>query len=270
MFTQTDKIAKLQRLVKQIDKWDSLRDLPPILRIGKPDLSIGSPEFQEWRDKVTAAIALIFGEYSHYIDDFNEISYTDILAMLSRVSGGAETKLWNGLAQAKRLLQTMIDEIKATEERSSFAAKKILEETSAVKQCVFIAHGRSPLWARLQLYLQDELGLRVVNFESESRAGEPAVSILTKMLGEADFAILVLTAEDETATGSMRARQNVIHEVGLFQSKLGFNKAIFLKQEGVEDFTNVAGLQYIPFSDNKIEQTFYELRRTLEREGLIS
>ncbi|MDQ2856898.1 MAG: nucleotide-binding protein [Acidobacteriota bacterium] len=91
-----------------------------------------------------------------------------------------------------------------------------------------------------------------------------------QLLSEANFAILILTAEDETATGSMRARQNVVHEVRLFQSKLGFNKAILLKQEGVEDFTNVAGLQYIAFKDNKIDQAFYELRRTLEREGLIS
>ncbi len=148
-------------------------------------------------------------------------------------------------------------------------ARLAREPERAIKS-VFIGHGRSPLWARLQLYLQDELGLHVINFESESRTGDSVVSILTKMLGEANFAILILTAEDETATGSMRARQNVIHEVGLFQSKLGFNKAILLKQEGVEDFTNIAGLQYLPFSDNKIEQSFYELRRTLEREGLIS
>src|SRR5712691_9631842 len=129
--------------------------------------------------------------------------------------------------------------------RTRHCRRKSRDGVRAIKRTVFIGHGRNPLWARLQLYLQDELGLRVINFESESRTGESVVSILTQMLGEANFAILLLTAEDETATGSMRARQNVIHEVGLFQSKLGFNKAILLKQEGVEDFTNVAGLQYI-------------------------
>ena len=189
------------------------------------------------------------------------------MAQLYAPRGAAMAK---GLAKAKAILRTMIKESESTEEGPSFPATKAFEERSAVNQCVFIGHGRSPLWARLQLHLQNDLGLRVVNFESESRTGKPAVSILTKMLGEAEFAILVLTGEDETATGSMRARQNVIHEVGLFQSKLGFDKAILLKQEGVEDFTNVAGLQFIAFSDNKIEQSFYELDRTLRREGLIS
>lgn len=270
MFTQKDKIAKLQRLTKQIDEWNSQRDLPPILRIGKPALSVNSEEFQEWRGKVTAAVSLIFGEHSHYIDDLNEIPYTDILDQMSRVAGKEETKIWTGLETARRLLQSMVDEIQESEEIPSPTANKTRVRTDAIKQGVFIGHGRSPLWARLQLYLQDELGLRVINFESESRIGDSVVSILTKMLSEAKFAILLLTAEDETATGSMRARQNVIHEVGLFQSKLGFNRTVLLKQEGVEDFTNVAGLQYILFSDNKIEQSFYELRRTLEREGVIS
>jgi predicted nucleotide-binding protein len=270
MFTQTDKIAKLQRFVKQIDAWDTLRiarGFGPVFEIGNPPLTVGSSEFQEWQGKVTAAIVLIFGEHSRYVDDFKEIDYSNTLAQLF---GPPEGAMGKGLAQAKELLQTMIGEIKASEVTHSLVAKSTLQETSAVKPCVFIGHGRSPLWARLQLHLQDDLGLRVVNFESESRAGESAVSILTKMLGEAQFAILLLTAEDETATGSMRARQNVIHEVGLFQSKLGFNRAILLKQESVEDFTNLAGLQCIPFSENKIEQAFYDLGRTLKREGLIS
>jgi len=42
-----------------------------------------------------------------------------------------------------------------------------------------------------------------------------------------------------------------------------------LQQEGVEEFSNIAGLQVIRFSDNKIEAGFYELDRTLRREGII-
>lgn len=89
------------------------------------------------------------------------------------------------------------------------------------------------------------------------------------MLDEASFAVLILTAEDETASGSKRARQNVIHEAGLFQGRLGFRRAILLIQENLEDFSNVAGLQHIPFVGDRIEQTFYELQRVLKREGLI-
>jgi predicted nucleotide-binding protein len=137
------------------------------------------------------------------------------------------------------------------------------------EQCVFIGHGRSPLWARLQIFLEKDLRLNTVSYESESRVGEQIVSILEQMLGQATFAVLILTAEDETAEGARRARQNVIHEAGLFQGKLGFRRAVVLRQEGAEDFSNIAGLQYISFSGNGIDQTFHQLRKVLEKEGLI-
>lgn len=135
---------------------------------------------------------------------------------------------------------------------------------------VFIGHGRSPLWARLQVFLQNDLKLATLNYETESRVGDSIVPILKKMLDESGFAVLVLTAEDQTESGAKRARQNVVHEAGLFQGRLGFKKAILLVQGGIEDFSNIAGLQHIPFSGDHIEQTFYDLQRVLKREGLIS
>ena len=125
MFTQQDKIAKLHRLIKQIDEWNyqrKVRAYGPVFAIGNP-LSIGSSEFQEWRSKVKAAIGLIFGEHSHYIDDFEEIQYTDFLEHLSALAGEPNTKLWRGLETARGLLQAMIDEIKASEESPSTEGK---------------------------------------------------------------------------------------------------------------------------------------------------
>ena len=93
---------------------------------------------------------------------------------------------------------------------------------------------------------------------------------LEELLNQASFAILIMTAEDETSEGTVRARQNVIHEAGLFQGRLGFHKVVILKQSETEEFSNIAGLQYIPFSEDKIEQCFYELQRKLKKSGMIS
>lgn len=134
---------------------------------------------------------------------------------------------------------------------------------------VFIGHGRNKLWARVQLFLQDDLKLETVSFESESRTSETIVNILEQFLNEASFAILIMTAEDETSEGKIRARQNVIHEAGLFQGRLGFEKVVILKQSETEDFSNLAGLQYIPFTGENIEQCFYELQRKLKKSGMI-
>lgn len=145
----------------------------------------------------------------------------------------------------------------------------VSDKQTVSNPCIFIGHGRSKLWSRLNMYLENELCLETVAYESESRVGEFIVQILEKMLDQATFAVLVLTAEDEMAGGSRRARQNVIHEAGLFQGRLGFKRAVILKHDGLEDFTNVEGLQYIGFSEDKIEQTFYELEKVLKREGML-
>ena len=106
--------------------------------------------------------------------------------------------------------------------------------------------------------------------ESEVRTSKSIVPILSAMLNQASFAVIVLTAEDVTASGEFRGRQNVIHEAGLAQGKLGFERVVILKQEGVEEPSNLAGLQYLSFPGNRIEKAFYELQSALRRGGLIS
>jgi predicted nucleotide-binding protein len=62
---------------------------------------------------------------------------------------------------------------------------------------------------------------------------------------------------------------NVVHEAGLFQGRLGFTKAIVLLEEGCEEFSNIEGLGQIHFPKDNIKAAFEEIRRVLEREGLI-
>ncbi|WP_299762755.1 nucleotide-binding protein [uncultured Pontibacter sp.] len=147
--------------------------------------------------------------------------------------------------------------------------KPLPQKKSSGSGQIFIGHGRSKLWARLQIFLKDDLNLKTLTFEDESRTSESIINVLGEFLNKSSLAILVMTAEDDTADGKLRARQNVIHEAGLFQGRLGFDKVIILKQDGIEEFSNIAGLQYIPFSGDNIEQCFYELQRKFKKLGLI-
>jgi predicted nucleotide-binding protein len=86
------------------------------------------------------------------------------------------------------------------------------------------------------------------------------------MARNASFALLVHSAEDEQADGGLRARENVVHETGLFQGRLGFQRAIILREEGCEDFSNIAGIQEIRFHTRNIKETFGEVVATIRRE----
>jgi predicted nucleotide-binding protein len=134
---------------------------------------------------------------------------------------------------------------------------------------VFIGHGRSLVWREVKDFVQDRLGLPWDEFNRVPVAGVTNIARLSEMLDAAAIALLVLTAEDELADGDIQARMNVVHEAGLFQGRLGFTKAIVLLEDGCKEFTNIQGLGQIRFPKGQVSSTFEELRRVLEREGLI-
>lgn len=148
-----------------------------------------------------------------------------------------------------------------------------MEEHKNEKQTktkVFIGHGRSVAWRDLKDFIQDRMHLPWDEFNRVPIAGLSNTARLTQMLDEAAIAFLVMTAEDELADGSHLARQNVIHEAGLFQGRLGFERAIILLEEGCTEFSNIQGLGQIRFPKNNIKAAFEDIRSVLEREGIAS
>jgi predicted nucleotide-binding protein len=141
-----------------------------------------------------------------------------------------------------------------------------LPEQAKPPTSIFIGHGRSSLWRDLKDHLAEKHGYRVEAYEVGARAGHTIRDILEDMLDKSSFACLVLTAEDDMANGTQRARQNVIHETGLFQGRLGFSRAIVLLEDGAEEFSNIYGVQQIRFAKGNIKETFGEVLATLRRE----
>jgi hypothetical protein len=111
--------------------------------------------------------------------------------------------------------------------KKSLAHSDISDKKFVSSPCVFIGHGRNKLWARLKMYLEDELALPVIAYESESHTSESIVPVLEKILDQATFAVLVLTAEDETKVGTLRARQNVFMRQASFKDDWDSEELLF-------------------------------------------
>ena len=157
--------------------------------------------------------------------------------------------------------------IKAGSHLERMSRKKVVADRIGTK--VFIGHGRSLAWREVKDFVQDRLALPWDEFNRVPVAGVTNIARLSEMLDAAAIALLVLTAEHELADGDIQARMNVVHEAGLFQGRLGFTRAIVLLEDGCKEFTNVQGLGQIRFLKGQVSSTFEELRRVLEREGLI-
>ncbi|WP_330478206.1 nucleotide-binding protein [Streptomyces platensis] len=169
------------------------------------------------------------------------------------------------------------DEISRSREKTSQAQEESGDVTGVKvdakgqrAECIFIGHGQSHSWRELKDFITDRLGLPYEEFNRISPAGVTTVARLVELLNSSAFAFLIMTAEDETRDGAVRARQNVIHEAGLFQGRLGFNRAIVMLEEGCEEFSNIHGLSQIRFPKGDLAAKFEEVRRVLEREGLLA
>jgi predicted nucleotide-binding protein len=175
---------------------------------------------------------------------------------------------------AATVLENGIDALKSVTEESANHIRRLLPRRGKISpsasKAVFIGHGASPLWRELKDFLKDRLGLSVDEFNRVPTAGKPTATRLSELLDAAGFAFLIMTGEDQQADGRLRARENVIHEAGLFQGKLGFPKAIILLEDGCEEFSNIHGLGQIRFPKGNIRAAFEEVRAVLEREGLLS
>ena len=131
---------------------------------------------------------------------------------------------------------------------------------------VFIGHGRDESWRTLSDSLEKKHLFRTEAFEFGANAGHVTRSILERLLQDSSFALLVMTAENPDPAGLMHARDNVIHEAGLFQGHLGFDRALVVLEDGCEEFSNIHGVQQLRFARGQIEAVVGDVLAALRRE----
>lgn len=165
------------------------------------------------------------GDSTWHYDNFDEF-----FADYRKFSGYSYLQVWGGDFQLSvstnhRRVETGITapsrlEIEAVSEvfEKHAAQSKLPDEPTpeAEKPLIFIGHGRNNAWRDLKDHLHDKHDVRVEAYETGARAGHTIRDVLEEMIEKSSFAILVMTGEDEQADSQLRARQNVIHEAGLF------------------------------------------------------
>ncbi len=127
-----------------------------------------------------------------------------------------------------------------------------------VNNKVFVVYGhdeqaRTRLDAMLRRWGLDPLILDQLPSE-----GQTIIEKLEKYTGEAKFGVVLATPDDEgyrrnhPDEKALRARQNVVLELGMLLSTLGRSKVAILlqQQENMERPSDIQGLIYIPFKDN--------------------
>ena len=172
--------------------------------------------------------------------------------------GAAHRPNYYSRAQLEGLLRS-IDQIFETRANSELAAP-----ASKPEPRVFISHGRSLDWTKVQPHIERDLNVRTLELAQEPNMGRSVLGKLDEETRKCTYAVIVMTGDDADATGGARARQNVIHEIGYFQARYGLSRVCLLHEDGTNIMSNIHGLVYIPFTKGNVAMTFGHLMRELK------
>ncbi len=140
---------------------------------------------------------------------------------------------------------------------------------------VFIVYGHD-LAARNELeLLLHRMDLEPIILSNLPAEGDTVIEKLERYIGQhgkVGFACVLLTPDDEgCAMGQPdqkrpRARQNVVLELGMVLASLGRRHVAILRQESVEDPSDIAGLIWIEFK-NSVAEVGPRLFKELSKAG---
>ncbi|MEN7430433.1 nucleotide-binding protein [Chromobacterium sp. TRC.1.1.SA] len=143
------------------------------------------------------------------------------------------------------------------------ANSQLQQPVRAAPKCVFITHGKSHDWRAVQEYVEKDVQLPTIELAQQPNIGRTIIEKLFDSAGNCDSAVIVMTGDD-TAGEEVRARENVLHEIGFFQGRYGRDRVVLLHEEGVNIPTNLSGVVYSSFPKGRIEASFHLLLRELK------
>jgi len=166
----------------------------------------------------------------------------------------------NKLPEVEAVLESIIWEL----EMFGLPDAHIETEIGREKPKVFIAHGGlSPALFRVRDFLSI-LGAEPVIVEDLPSMGMAVDDKVEYYLGQADCAIILATSDE----GKPTARQNVIHEIGLAQSKFP-NRIVYLLEDGVEFPSNIHPRVWERFNQDNMENVFMRIATELGAFGIL-
>lgn len=142
------------------------------------------------------------------------------------------------------------------------------QATSAASGPIFVVHGhdRTALLETVRV-LERGTGREVIILHEQANAGRTILEKFEDYAENVSFAVVLLTGDDEGGVRSsdavhLRARQNVIFELGFFFGRFGRKRVVVLLEDNVERPSDIQGLVYITLDQR--ESWKYSLARELE------
>lgn len=129
---------------------------------------------------------------------------------------------------------------------------------------IFISHGKNKLWLEIQTFIEKDLNYRTIELEQQPNLGRTIIQKLEDETNKCYYAVILMTGDDIINDNEKRARENVMHEIGFLQGKLGLNNVCILYEKDTNIPSNISGIVYLSFENGNIDSVFYKLKRELD------
>jgi predicted nucleotide-binding protein len=207
------------------------------------------------KQRTEMLINKIFGNSSNYHATLKKILFNPRMVIGGSGSGPYDSAWKSGHNAFHNLVDTMIEDVSLEIGETT----QIKKPDFAIKTDeVFIVHGHNKEMKESTARTIEKLGLKPIILHEQANKGR---TIIQKFIDHSSvgFAIVLVSADDfgyskkeQPEKAKLRARQNVILELGFFLGKLGIDRvvALFEQKENFEIPTDYDGVIFIPFDDD--------------------
>jgi predicted nucleotide-binding protein len=129
------------------------------------------------------------------------------------------------------------------------------KDPSGQSKKIFIVHGHAGELKEATARLLTRLDLEPVILHEQSDRGLTIIEKFSAHAKESGFAVVLLTADDVGSKGTvkshstlkLRARQNVVFEMGFFFGSLGRGRVCAIFDQDIEMPSDLGGILYVPY-----------------------
>ena len=205
-----------------------------------------------WRvaGEYKTTISHVFSENREHLEYFRRLFNLPIL--LPTTNSENQKAYLIDLDSAEVFLKARINEVNDywLDDEEETTVSPAPQQNNAAKK-VFIVHGRDEAAKEKVARFLGKLDVEYIILHEQPGQNDTIIQKLEKYAAQVGFAIVLMTADDvgakkgEEDNPKPRARQNVILELGFFMGRLGRDRVCSLVEEGVDNPSDYAGVEYV-------------------------
>jgi predicted nucleotide-binding protein len=206
------------------------------------------------RRRAEMIIRKVFGDSSKYLKDLANIHF---FPMAYPADEHYYNERWvSGKSQMLNLFNTMLEELKLF--GVSPKVDRVQKADVEFSNRIFIVHGHDEAMKQAVARTLEKIGLEPIILHEKPSEGRTIIEKFTDY-SDVSFAVVLLSPDDiayakdqPLKDAKLRARQNVIFELGFFIGKLGRNRVLVLYQEekNFEMPSDYSGVLYTPYDNS--------------------